>query len=105
VTVGERINFYGSLACLTACLLFVLVYTVVPLLTGRMRWWSSHIGRMLVTKALALAGLMVITVVMYVFDVEVEWIRSVRGVFAAVVAVMMVYQSWLVYRIQTQKEG
>jgi hypothetical protein len=105
VTVGERINFYGSLACLTACLLFVLVYTVVPLLTGRMRWWSSHIGRMLVTKALALSGLMVITVVMYVFDVEVEWIRSVRGVFAAVVAVMMVYQSWLVYRIQTQKEG
>lgn len=103
--MGERINFYGSLACLTACLLFVLVYTVVPLLTGRMRWWSSHIGRMLVTKALALAGLMVITVVMYVFDVEVEWIRSVRGVFAAVVAVMMVYQSWLVYRIQTQKEG
>lgn len=102
--MGEALNFYGSLFCLLACLLFVGVYTVVPLRTGRARWWSSVLGRMLVTKALALAGLMAIVVALYLFDLDLEWVRSARGVFAAIVAVMMVYQSWMVYRIQTDKE-
>lgn len=102
--MGEQINFYSSLFCLLACLLFIGVYTAMPILTGRERWWSSHIGRLLVTKATALAGLMLIVVVTYAFDINLEWVRSVRGIFAAVIGVMMVYQSRLVVRIQKQKE-
>lgn len=102
--MGERLNLYGSLFCLAACLLFIGVYTAMPFVTGRERWWSSHIGRLLVTKAAALAGLMAIVVVAYLSDTDLEWVRSVRGVFAAVIGVMMVYQSRLVIRIQRQKE-
>lgn len=102
--MGERINFYGSVFCLAACLLFVGVYTVMPFVTGRERWWSSVLGRMLVTKALALAGLMSIVVALYLFHLDLEWVRSARGIFASIVAVMMVYQSWMVYRIQTERE-
>lgn len=102
--MGEKINFYGSVLCLSACVLFIAVYSVMPFVTGRRRWWSSRIGRMMVTKALALAGLMLIVVVFYLTDADAEWIRGIRGVFAAVIAVMMTYQSWLVYRLMTQKE-
>lgn len=102
--MGERVNFYGSLVCLTGCLLFVAVYTVMPFLTHRQRWWNSRIGRLLVTKALAIAGLMLIVIVLYLFRPSMEWIRTVRGVFSAVVGVMMMYQAALVVRIQRQKE-
>lgn len=104
MTVGETINFWGSVMCLAGCLLFIGVYTWMPLRTGRERWWSSYIGRLLITKAAALAGLMLIVILMYLFDFDVEWIRSTRGIFAAVIAVMMVYQSWLVYHLQRDQE-
>lgn len=102
--MGETVNFYGSLVCLTGCLLFLAVYTVMPFVTGRERWWASHIGRMLVTKAVALAGLMLIVVLLYLFDLDLEWVRAVRGVFAALVGVMMMYQTWLVFRLQSDKK-
>lgn len=101
--MGERLNFYGSLLALTGCLLFIGVYTAMPYVTGRERWWHSHIGRLLVTKAAALAGLMAIVVSFYVWGIDVEWIRSARGVLAAAIGVMMMYQSWLVYRIQREQ--
>jgi hypothetical protein len=102
--MGETINFYGSLVCMTGCLLFLGVYSVMPFATGRAPWWRSRIGRMMVTKALAITGLMLITIVMYLADPDVEWVRSIRGVFAAVVGVMMMYQSRLVYHLQRERE-
>jgi hypothetical protein len=98
--MGEELNFYGSLFCLTGCVLFIAAYTVMPLVTGRERWWASHIGRMLVTKATALAGLMLIVVLLYLFDLDLEWVRAVRGVFAALIGAMMMYQTGLVVRLQ-----
>lgn len=103
--MGERLNFYGSLLALTGCVLFILVYSTMPFLTGRRRWWQDRVGRLLVTKAASLAGLMLIVVVYYATDVDAEWIRSVRGLLAGVVGIMMLYQSWLVFRLQREKEG
>lgn len=104
MSVGETVNFYGSLVCLTGCVLFIAVYTVMPFITGRERWWASHIGRLLVTKASALAGLMLIVILLYLFDLDLEWVRAVRGAFATLVGVMMMYQTWLVFRFQNSKE-
>lgn len=103
--MGETINFYGSLAALVGCLLFIAVYTVMPFLTRRQGWWRSRIGRLLVTKAAALSGLMLIVIVYYVTDVNQEWIRAVRGVFAAVIGAMMMYQGWLVFRTMRSDGG
>lgn len=105
MTVGEEINFFGSLACLAACLAFVGMYTVMGYVTHRRRWWHDEVGRMMVTKALAIAGLMGIVVVFYTLDLDAEWIRGVRGVFSGVVAVMMAYQTYLVYRLQRRGSG
>lgn len=102
--MGETINFYGSLLALAGCLAFVGVYTVMPYLTGRKRWWYSRIGRMFVTKALALAGLMAIVILFYVTNIDAEWIRGVRGVFSGVIGVMMFYQTRLVIKIQNERE-
>src|ERR1044072_447818 len=104
MTMGETINFYGSVVCLAGCLLFLGVFSVMPFVTGRVPWWSSQIGRMMVTKAIALAGLMLITVVTYLADPDLEWVRSVRGVFALVIGTMMMYQTRLVIKIQRGRE-
>lgn len=100
MTVGEEINFWGSLVCLLGCLAFVVIYTAMAFLTGRKRWWHDQVGRMLVTKAIALAGLMLLVVVYYAFHLDAEWIRGIRGVFSAVIGVMMALQTVLVYRYQ-----
>lgn len=98
--MGETVNFYGSVVCLTGCVLFVAVYTIMGWVTGRIPWWRSRIGRMMVTKAIALSGLMAIVIAFYLFSIDAEWIRTIRGIFASLVGVMMFYQSWLVYRLQ-----
>lgn len=85
--------------------MFIAVYTAMPFLTNRTGWWRYHIGRMMVTKAFAIAGLMVISMVFYLTDIKLEWIQVARGVFAAVVGMMMVYQTVLVYRLQKGHEG
>jgi hypothetical protein len=103
--MGETVNFYGSLVCLAGCVSFIGVYSVMPLLTDRVPWWRYRIGRMLVTKAASIAGLMLIIVVTYAFHINLEWIRMIRGVFAAVVGVMMFYQTRLVYMLQKGYEG
>jgi peptidoglycan biosynthesis protein MviN/MurJ (putative lipid II flippase) len=105
MTMGEKINFWGSLAALAGCLLFIAVYTVMPFVTRRQRWWSSRIGRLLITKAVALSGLMFIVVIYYVAEIDQEWIRAVRGIFAAVIGVMMLYQGWLVFRTMQSGGG
>ena len=53
MTMGETVNFWGSLVALVGCVVFIGVYSVMPFLTGRSRWWHSLIGRMLVAKAAA----------------------------------------------------
>lgn len=98
--MGEEINFWGSLLCFMGCMAFVVVYTAMAFLTGRVRWWHDHVGKMLVTKALAMAGLMALVLVYYAFHLDAEWIRGIRGVFASVIGVMMIYQTHLVYRLQ-----
>lgn len=102
--MGETVNFWGSLVALVGCVVFIGVYSVMPFLTGRSRWWHSLIGRMLVAKAAAIAGLMLIVIAMYVCDIQVEWVRATRGVFSALVGVMMAYQGYLVYKIQSKRE-
>jgi hypothetical protein len=104
MTMGETINFYGSLLALTGCILFIVIYTAMPFLTHRERWWNSKVGRMMVTKAIAIAGLMLIPVTFYLLRYDMEWTRSVRGVLSALIGIMMVYQSWLVYRTQRGKD-
>jgi hypothetical protein len=103
--MGETINFYGSLFCFTGCAAFIGVYTAMAFITGRVPWWKSHIGRMMVTKAAAIAGLMLIVIVLYLSDIDLEWVRSFRGIFAAVVGVMMFYQAVIVYRLQRVRDG
>jgi hypothetical protein len=103
--MGETVNFYGSLFCFLGCVTFIAVYSVMPFITNRTPWWKYQIGRMMVTKATAIAGLMLIIIVTYAFGVNVEWIRLIRGVFAAVVGVMMFLQSRIVYRLQKGYEG
>lgn len=103
--MGETINFYGSLFCLMGCLTFIGVYSVMPFITNRIPWWKYQIGRMLVIKAAAISGLMLIIVVTYAFHIDLEWIRTIRGAFAALVGVMMFLQGRIVYRLQKGYEG
>jgi hypothetical protein len=105
MTVGEEINFWGSLLCLLGCMAFVGYYTFLAFRTGRMRWWHDRVGKMMVTKALAIAGLMLLTVAFYLFNIDAEWIRGIRGVFSAVVGAMMCYQTYLVHQLQTGDGG
>lgn len=105
MSMGETVNFYGSLVALAGCVTFIGVYSVMPFLTNRVPWWRYQIGRMMVTKAASIAGLMLIIVVTYAFHVDREWVRLVRGVFAVVIGVMMFYQTWIVYRLQKGYEG
>lgn len=98
MTMGETINFYGSIAALLGCVVFIGLYS------GMAPWWKGHVGRMLVTTAAAIAGLMLITIVFYVFDLEQEWIRVARGCLAFVIGTMMFYQAYLVYALQKERE-
>ena len=102
--MDESVNFYGSLVCFTGCMTFIVVYTIMPFLTHRRRWWQDPVGRLLVTKAAALAGLMLIVILLYLFDLELSWVRQIRGVFASLIGIMMFYQAALVYKIQRQEE-
>lgn len=104
MTVGEEINFWGSLLCLLGCVAFVSHYTFLAYRTGRVRWWHDPVGKMMVTKAVSIAGLMLLVIVFYLFNVDAEWIRGIRGVFAAMIGVMMGYQTYLVHRLQTEDE-
>jgi hypothetical protein len=96
--MGETLNFYGSILALIGCVSFIGLYS------GMAPWWKGHVGRMLVTKAAAIGGLMAITVAFYAFDLDQEWIRVARGCLSFVIAAMMFYQTYLVYALQKERE-
>ncbi|WP_030248044.1 hypothetical protein [Streptomyces sp. NRRL S-455] len=97
MTTGETVNLAGSVIALVGCLSFVLVYTLLA------RWWRTLVGRLLVIKALAIAAFMAISIGVTVFRADVEVLRIVRGILAALFGALMLYQAWLVGH--TQIEG
>lgn len=104
MAVADAVNFWGSVVCAAGAMLFVGVYSVMPFVTGRVPWWRVKIGRMMVTTAVSLLLLMLISIIFYLANLDIAWVRGVRGVLAAVVGVMMSYQAWLVYKLQSRRE-
>jgi hypothetical protein len=95
MTAGEMVNLWGSLLALVGCLAFVAVYSLLA------RWWRYPVGRLLVIKALAIAAFMAISICVTVQDrADVELLRFVRGVLAALFGTLMLYQAGLVARTQ-----
>lgn len=90
MTLGETVNLWGSTTALVGCLSFVTVYTLLA------RWWRDPVGRLLVIKALAIAAFMAISISVTVINADVEVLRIVRGILAALFGVLMLYQAWLV---------
>lgn len=90
MTAGETVNLWGSTAALAGCLAFVAVYSLLA------RWWRDRVGRLLVTKALAVAAFMAISICVTVLRSDIEALRVVRGVLAALFGALMFYQAWLV---------
>jgi hypothetical protein len=94
MTGGEAVNLWGSVLALVGCLAFVAVYSVFA------RWWRDAVGRLLVTKALAVAAFMAISIGITVMRSDAELLRIVRGFLAALFGVLMLYQAWLVGHAQ-----
>ena len=100
MTAGQTVNLGGSIAALAGCLTFVLIYSLCA------PWWRSHVGRLLVFKALAIAAFMTVSVLEYTVDADdgagLGDLLMVRGILAAGFGVMMAYQAWLVGRTQAR---
>lgn len=94
MTGGAAVNLWGSVIALTGCVAFVTVYSLLA------RWWRDPIGRLLVTKAVAIAAFMAISITATAFGADVEVLRVVRGVLAALFGTLMLYQAGLVARTQ-----
>ena len=94
MTSGEAMNLWGSVIALVGCLAFVAVYSLLA------RWWRDPVGRLLVIKARAIAGFMAISISVTVLGADVEVLRVVRGVLAALFGTLMLYQAGLVARTQ-----
>ena len=94
MTAGETVNTWGSVLALAGCLAFVGFYSLL------VRWWRSAVGRLLVTKAAAIALFMAISLCSTVLRADLEVLRTVRGVLAALFGSLMLYQAWLVTHTQ-----
>lgn len=96
MTTGQTVNLFGSIAALAGSLGFILVYSLLA------PWWRNHVGRLLVFKALAISGFMIVSILSYVVEPEngLGPLLLVRGILAAGFGVMMAYQAWLVRRTQ-----
>lgn len=94
MTAGEAVNFWGSTVALGGSLAFVTVYSLLA------RWWRNPVGRLLVVKALAIAAFMAISVCVTLLRSDIELLRLVRGVLAALFGALMFYQAWLVGHTQ-----
>lgn len=90
MTGGETVNLWGSVIALAGCLSFITVYSLLA------RWWRDPIGRLLVTKAVAIAAFMAISIAATAFGADVAVLRTVRGILAALFGMLMLYQAWLV---------
>jgi hypothetical protein len=97
MTSGETVNLWGSTLALIGSTAFVVVYSLLT------RWWRDPVGRLLVIKALAIAMFMAISICVTAFGVDVEALRMLRGVLAALFGALMLYQAGLV--AQTQIKG
>lgn len=98
MTAGQTVNLVGSIAALSGSAGFVLVYSIFA------PWWRSHVGRLLVVKAVAISLFMAISVLSYAIDPGTDRHLSplllARGVLAAGYGVLMVYQAWIVSSAQ-----
>ncbi|MBR7839817.1 hypothetical protein KDL01_41645, partial [Actinospica durhamensis] len=89
MTTGQAVNLWGSVIALGGCLAFVAVYSLLA------RWWHGTVGRLLVTKAMAVAAFMAISICVTLLRSDVEILRTVRGILAALFGALMFYQAWL----------
>jgi hypothetical protein len=94
MTTGETVNLWGSILALSGSLTFVAVYSLLA------RWWRDSVGRLLVIKALAISAFMAISICVTLLRADIEVLRTVRGVLAALFGALMLYQAWLVGRTQ-----
>lgn len=94
MTAGETVNTWGSVIALAGCFAFTILYSLL------VRWWRSGVGRLLVIKALAIAMFMAISLCSTLLRADLEVLRTVRGILAALFGSLMFYQAWLVTHTQ-----
>lgn len=94
MTTAEAVNFWGSTIALGGCLAFVAVYSLLA------KWWRSQVGRLLVTKAVAIIAMMALSICVTLLRSDIELLRLVRGILAALFGALMFYQAWLVGHTQ-----
>jgi hypothetical protein len=98
MTAGQTVSLCGSVAALSGALAFVLVYTLFA------PWRTYRVGRLLVFKALVIAGFMIVSIVAYILGPDsgkhLGPLLTTRGVLAGGYGLMMTYQAWLVSKEQ-----
>lgn len=101
MTTGQTVNLCGSAVALLGSLSFVVVYSAVA------PWWRSRVGRLLVSKALAIVGFMTVSISAYVIDPSASGhigpLLITRGALAGGFGLAMAYQAWLVCYTQIKK--
>ena len=99
MTVSEWINYGASIFTTVCGLGFMITYTVMA------RWYANPVGRMMMVYAGSVTGLALISVVFYTLDIDVEWIRVVRGGLIFLVGTVMCYQAATVLRVQLKNRS
>ena len=96
---GFQIEYlvFGSFVILSG-LAMVLSYSLTN------PWWRSHLGRMLVTYALAEIGMSTILMVTVEFHTSPVWFRTVWFVLQTMVGIALTYQTHVIIKVHRQQQ-
>lgn len=62
-------------------------------------WWRSHLGRMMITYALAEIGMSTLLMVTVEFSVSPAWFRTVWFVLQTMVGTALTYQTYVIFKV------
>lgn len=62
-------------------------------------WWRSHLGRMMITYALAEIGMSTILMITVELRVNPVWFRTVWFVLQTMVGTALTYQTYVIFKV------
>lgn len=87
---------FGSFVILSG-LAMVIAYSLTN------PWWRSHLGRMLITYALAEIGMSTVLMITVEFHTSPIWFRAVWFVLQTMVGVALSYQTYVIIKTARQQ--